>query len=73
MSALNPLHRSVYHGRVRIPRNMARSNLPDESRVHIEREALSIFTDMSNAGCSLQATLAAIFLSGMNAAMEANK
>jgi hypothetical protein len=34
----------------------------------VEQEALDIFTSMSNAGQPLSKTLAAIFLSGMNAA-----
>jgi len=32
--------------------------------------ALSIFTDMTNAGCSLQETLSAIYLSGLEHARQ---
>lgn len=47
---------------------MARVNLPPDMRAFVEAEALDIFTTMVNGGCTLQQTLTAIFLSGMNAA-----
>ena len=73
MTELRPIHHSVLNSTRRKPRNMERTYLPNEARELIEREALSIFTDMTNAGCSLQATLTAVFLSGMNAATEAQR
>lgn len=72
MPDLRPLHHSVLRSRVYQPRNMARCSMSADQREFIEGQALSIFTDMVNAGCSLQQTLAAVFLSGMNAAMEAS-
>lgn len=50
------------------PSGMARVNLPPDMRAFVEAEALDIFTTMVNGGCTLQQTLTAIFLSGMNAA-----
>lgn len=44
-----------------------------EQREFIENQALGIFADMTNGGCTFQQTLAAIYLSGMNAAMHAMK
>jgi hypothetical protein len=57
-----------------LPRNMSRANLGSkEQREFIEREAIDIFTVMTNGGCTFQQALAAIFLSGMCAAKEAIK
>jgi hypothetical protein len=50
---------------------MAFMHIPHSEREFIEQMALSIFTDMVNAGCSLQATLAAIYLSGCENALRA--
>ena len=55
------------------PAGMERTQLTREQRVLIETEALDIFTTMTNGGCTLQQSLAAIFLSGMNAAHNARK
>ena len=56
------------------PRNMAQAKLGSkEQREFIEREAIDIFTVMTNGGCTFQQALAAIFLSGMSAAKEALK
>ena len=63
-------HRNLVGKRGR-PRNLESTRLPDDVRLMIEQEALDIFTSMSNAGQSLSKTLAAIFLSGMNAAHAA--
>lgn len=65
------MHRSVIqkHARMRgerlRPHNMAMVKLADDQREAVESIALEIFTDMTNAGASLQATLAAVYLSGM--------
>lgn len=70
---IRPLHASaIVSPKVR-PRGMTRTHIAPELRSEIEAQALSIFEDMTNAGCCLQQTLAAIYLSGMNAAMEASK
>lgn len=51
------------------PRGMEKTRLGSrQAREFIEAEAISIFTDMTNGGCTFQQALAAIFLSGMNAA-----
>jgi len=42
--------------------------LSTQDRVFIESEAISIYTDMVNAGATLQQTLTAVYLSGMRAA-----
>ena len=47
------------------PRQMAVMKLPPEVRQAMEEMALEIFTDMTNAGASLQQTLTAIYLSGI--------
>lgn len=53
----------------RAPRGMEKTHLGSrEMREFIEAEAIDIFTTMTNGGCTFQQSLAAIFLSGMNAA-----
>lgn len=48
------------------PRNMERMNLGSRAqREFIEAQALSIFADMTNGGCTFQQALAAVYLSGM--------
>lgn len=46
------------------PKGMDRASATPEQVAAIQRIALSIFTDMSNAGYSLRETLAAIYLTG---------
>ena len=70
---IRPLHASALVSPKVRPRGMTRAHIAPELRLEIETQALSIFEDMTNAGCSLQQTLSAIFLSGMNAAMEVSK
>lgn len=72
MAELQAQHHSKV-GTMPKPRNMEIARMSPDTRRFIENEALSIFTDMSNQGASLQQTLAAIFLSGMNAATEARR
>lgn len=56
------------------PRGMSVVHLGSrEQRELIEREAIDIFTTMTNGGCTFQQALSAIFLSGMSAAKEASK
>lgn len=50
---------------------MARLFLGPEQREMIERIALSIYTDMVNAGATVQETLAAVYLSGSENALAA--
>jgi len=75
MKGLSPLHpsllvkRTAYSDRRR-PCGMSRLNITSEQRQVLEGIALEIFTDMTNAGCSLQETLAAIYLSGLTHATE---
>ena len=67
MTALQAPHRSRV-GKRSQPKCLESTRLPDDVRMMVEQEALDIFTSMSNAGQPLSKTLAAIFLSGMNAA-----
>ncbi len=51
------------------PRGMEMTRLGSrEAREFIEAEAIDIFTVMTNGGCTFQQALAAVFMSGMNAA-----
>ena len=51
------------------PRGMSSTHLGSRTaREFIEAEAVDIFTTMVNGGCTFQQALAAIFMSGMNAA-----
>lgn len=53
----------------RSPRGMEMVRLGSrQAREFVEAEAIDIFTTMTNGGCTFQQALAAIFLSGMNAA-----
>lgn len=75
MEPLHPIHASVRAERTRYtprprPQNMDRIAIDNSARETIEGIALGIFTDMTNAGCSLQETLATIYLSGMQNASE---
>jgi hypothetical protein len=49
---------------------MEQVNCTAEQSELLEREALSIFVDMSNAGWPFQKALAAIYLTGMHVAAE---
>lgn len=55
------------------PKNMASIKMPPEVRQAMEEAALGIFTDMTNAGATLQQTLGAIYLSGIEHAISAMK
>jgi hypothetical protein len=72
--ALTPRHQSTLkRSRSMKPRGLDCASLPDEVRVFIEHEVLDIYSRMVNAGCSLQQTLTAIYLSGMSVANEVSK
>lgn len=62
---LRSQHKSTINNRIR-PDDMDTTKIPSDMRKMIENESLSIFTAMTNAGASLQQTLAAVFLSGMS-------
>ena len=54
------------------PKGMETARLGSrQAREFVEREALDIFATMTNGGCTFQQALAAIFMSGMNAAHHA--
>lgn len=56
------------------PRGMEKMHLGSrQAREFVEAEAIDIFTTMTNGGCTFQQALAAIFMSGMNAAHTVNK
>lgn len=71
--ALHPIHHSVRrvirNQRLR-PSGMAKIEVSPEQSEMLERIALEIFTDMTNAGATLQETLAAIYFSGLVHAEE---
>ena len=46
------------------PRNMEMIAVSQDDRQFIEQFTLDIFTDMINAGCTFQAALTAIYVSG---------
>lgn len=69
--SLSALHPSVYKRTALKPKGLDSANLPPELRMFIEREALDIYTRMVNSGASLQATLAAVYLSGMSSGTNA--
>lgn len=77
--ALHPMHASMLHriqqmrGASIRPVGMARIFIDSSHRQCIEGIALSIYTDMVNAGATLQETLAAVYLSGSENAMMAMK
>lgn len=52
------------------PQGMSAMPISSEQRMCVEGIALSIFTDMTNAGATLQETLAAIYLSGLDHAQS---
>lgn len=53
------------------PRGMERAPASPEQVAVVQRIALGVFTDMSNAGYSLRETLAAIYLTGAQNAISA--
>lgn len=70
MSELRPVHASLRqqqrrYGIVR-PHNMTRINIDADSLEAMQRIALSIFADMSNAGAGLHDAITAVYLSGIN-------
>ena len=64
---MTPLRPTPTRGR---PRNMERMAMPAAQREFIEQQALGIFTDMTNGGCTFQQALAAVYLSGMGAGVH---
>ena len=71
--SLHPLHSSILSKVHKRPYGLSRTPVSLELRTFLETEALDIYTRMVNAGCSLQQTLTAVYLSGMSAAREATK
>jgi hypothetical protein len=47
-------------------RDMSKINMPPEIRESMETISLQIFTDMANAGHSIQAAILAVYLSGLH-------
>ena len=64
-----PVNPSIYKLR-RIPRGMTPIEMTHDTSYALERIALDIYTDMSNAGRGLAETLASIYLSGLQHAVE---
>lgn len=71
VAPLLPQHHSVLarSARVRAP-GMATVDCTADVREGMERIALGIFTDMTNAGSTFQQALAAIYVSGLQHAIE---
>jgi len=72
MTSLQAPHKSRAGKRTQ-PKGLNSVRLPDDIRLMVEQEALDIFVSMSNAGQPLPKTLAAIFISGMNAAQTVSQ
>ncbi len=62
-------HQSMLAAR-RMPRGFGAMPVTNEQRELLERLALDIFADMTNAGQTFQAALAAVYFSGMQHAIE---
>lgn len=65
MPDLRPIHWSM-GGLRRQPNNMERFSMPPEMKEGLVNVALSIFTNVSNAGHPFQDALLAIYLSGLH-------
>jgi len=72
-SNLHVLHKSAKPKLQLKPKGMSYASMPAEARDAVGELVLGVFTDMSNAGASLQATLTAIYLTGMENAMSITK
>lgn len=71
---LHPLHHSMRNHVIRrTPRDMSAVALDYETSAALTKVVLSIFTDCINIGKPLQDALLAVYLSGMNHAIEAKK
>ena len=66
MNALRAIHKSIPANGLYRAHGMTFQALDDGSREFAQEMALSIFTDMINAGKSFQSALASIYLSGIN-------
>jgi hypothetical protein len=67
-TSLKPQHHSVLRRRtIPKPRTLSSMDMEPDTRAFIEQEALEIFAEMTNSGATFQQSLAAVFLSGMNA------
>ncbi|HUD14546.1 MAG TPA: hypothetical protein VMQ56_12910 [Terracidiphilus sp.] len=64
---IHPIQHSMAPRLRRTPSGMSRANLPPELREFIESEAIEIFTIMVNGEATFQASLAAVYLSGVDA------
>lgn len=71
---LHPLHHSMRNHVIRrTPRDMSSVALDYETSDALTKVVLSIFADCINVGKPLQDALLAVYLSGMNHAIEAKK
>jgi len=71
---LHPLHHSMRNHVIRrTPRDMSSVHLDHETGETLTKVVLAIFADCINSGKPLQDALLAIYLSGMNHAIEARK
>lgn len=73
MTPLMPQHASTLRAPPRRPLDYGRVSITDEQRIGLHKLVLETFTDMVNNGHSLQDTLAAIYLSGMENAVAMSR
>ena len=69
MNTLHHIHHSAV-GKKMKARGMSYTRVTQDQREAVENLTLEIFTDMVNAGNSLQSTLSAIYFSGVTHALE---
>lgn len=68
-NAIHPQHQSML-GKRKTPRRMTKTVLPEDQREFLDRYAIEIFTDCVNSGQTFQASLAAVYLSGLQNGLE---
>ena len=74
MSGLRPLHWSKrQQGRPISPAGLTHIEVSQEQVEALESVALDVFTDMTNSGATLQASLAAVYMTGIQHALTMRK
>lgn len=68
MAELRPQHRSML-GKSRLPAKFSRMEMTTEQREFLDNFALGIFADCVNNGLTFQATVSALYLSGLENGM----
>ena len=74
MKAMAPLHWSKrQQGRPISPAGLAHIEASQEQVEALESVALDVFTDMTNSGATLQASLAAVYMTGIEHGLTMGK